>query len=324
VELNHNHRPIPLPQSAFTLSPLPITPKLDNVAALPVRDSSTDEIDPLSPPNPASSNIRCGSNHPGPSATSPPPPLAHLAHPEGIARQTRWEHIAGEISDREYAGQRTSGRTPYIGDPEQQDPSDLQPLPSAAPVFQPSAVPEPPLLVQGVLLRHGPSYGNGTGSMEADQGLVFTTRSEDSSLRINAPRTPSAFDASAQHISGKSSEQPYYTSDILGQRNPSHFAVILRLHCDSPHIPTNTENIRGTARIAEREVRIDALEMKICDLKASFEAEGHDKYAAITDYFNNRIRTIQKEISVRLNDVLGRPPGIGRCGYSQEGEASGY
>jgi hypothetical protein len=73
----------------------------------------------------------------------------------------------------------------------------------------------------------------------------------------------------------------------------------------------------------EREVQINALEMKIGDLKASFEANSKEKYAAIMDHFNSRILDMQKEISDRLNDVLSRPPGIGRCRYGQEGGASG-
>jgi len=63
--------------------------------------------------------------------------------------------------------------------------------------------------------------------------------------------------------------------------------------------------------------------MKISDLKATFEAESQEKYAAIIDHFNGRILAVQKEMSDRLNDVLGRAPGSGRCCYDQPGETSG-
>ncbi len=111
-----------------------------------------------------------------------------------------------------------------------------------------------------------------------------TIHSEDSSFGIDALCISPASDASAQHI------------------------------------PTGSEEVRARARIAEREVQIKALEVKIGDLKASFEAESQEKYAAIKDHFNSRILVIQNEIADRLNDVLGRAPGSGSGCHGREGE----
>ena len=142
-------------------------------------------------------------------------------------------------------------------------------------------------------------------SLEGGQGPTITTREEGSSPRISAPPTPSASDVCAQHISEKCRGQPYDTSNS----HPPLFAHDLCPPCESPHIPPNTEEIRVQARIAAREVQIDAFEAKIRDLKATFEAESREKYAAIVDRFNNRILTIQKEITDRFNDILSGPPG---------------
>ena len=212
-------RPTPPPQFACTLPPPPITPPLDNIAASPVGDSLTDQIDPLSLPNPASSGIRCRTNNPGPAATPSPPPSAEIARSEGIARQIRRQQVAGGILDRERAGQQTSGHTSSISDPGQQIPSDRQPFLPATSFFHPSDVLEPSLLVQEVQPRCNSTFGKGVGSLEGGRGLVFATRSEPGVLRINAPRTPSTSDSGVQHISGKS-RGPYGTSDILGQQNP--------------------------------------------------------------------------------------------------------
>ena len=104
----------------------------------------------------------------------------------------------------------------------------------------------------------------------------------------------------AQHISEGSTGQSYDTSSTLVQQ----FAHLLHLPCELPHPPTDTEKIRARARIAKREVQINALETKIRDLKATFEAESQEKYAAVMDHVNSRILAIQKEIADRMNDVL--------------------
>lgn len=70
---------------------------------------------------------------------------------------------------------------------------------------------------------------------------------------------------------------------------------------------------RARARIAEREVQIFALEGRIRALNAAFEAESHEKYAAIKCHFNSQILAIQKEFADRLNDVLGRAPSGSGC-----------
>ena len=92
------------------------------------------------------------------------------------------------------------------------------------------------------------------------------------------------------------------------------------LPCEAPHIPTDTEKDQLRARIAEREVQINALEVKIRDLKATFEAESQEKYAAIKDHFNCRVLVIQKEIADRLSDLLGRAPGSGGGCHGRDGE----
>ena len=150
----------------------------------------------------------------------------------------------------------------------------------------------------------GSSCGEARSSLEGVRGSTITTREEGKSSHINAPPTPSTSDAGAQHISEKCGGQPYDTSNT----HPPLFAHDLCSPCESPHIPPNTEEIRAQARIAKREVQIDALEAKIGALKATFEAESREKYAAIVDHFNNRILTIQKEITDRFNEVLSRPP----------------
>jgi len=65
--------------------------------------------------------------------------------------------------------------------------------------------------------------------------------------------------------------------------------------------------IKIRAMIAEREVQIRALEMKIRDLKATFEAESQEKFAAIMDHFNSRMLAVQKDVA----DHVNRAPGSG-------------
>jgi hypothetical protein len=282
-----NHTPSPLPQ--FDNS----TPPLDSAAASPVRDSCTDhtEVDPLCLPNPHLVPL----TPPSPPLSIPPspPPSAPLAagpHLGDLTHQLRREQIAEEIPDRDRTGQRTSGHTPSISDPGQQSPIDIDPILFATLCCHPSAVPELPL-------PGGP-------------GVVSTLHS---ALRTDAPRTPSTSDAGAQHISEKSRGRPHDTSSILGQLQPPPSALARRLPCESPHIPTDAEKNMARHRIARRVVQISALEMRISDLEATFEAESIEKYAAIMDHFNSRILAIQKEVADRLNDALSQAPESGSC-----------
>jgi len=62
--------------------------------------------------------------------------------------------------------------------------------------------------------------------------------------------------------------------------------------------------IKTRAMIAEREVQIRALEMKIRDLGATVDAEGQDEFPLSTDHFNSRILAIQKEMEDHWNAFL--------------------
>jgi len=156
-----------------------------------------------------------------------------------------------------------------------------------------------------------------------------TIHSEDSSFGIDALCISPASDASARLISDGStcSGYPCDTPNIVGQQTPpTRYTLLMgpldlhHLPCGAPHIPTDAEKDRARARIAEREVQINALEVKIRNLKATFEAESQEKYAAIKDHFNCRILVIQNEITDRLNDALGRTPGSGGGCHGREGE----
>ena len=150
-----------------------------------------------------------------------------------------------------------------------------------------------------------------------------------SSFGIDALSISPTSDASAQHRSDGNTCKSCDTPNVVGQqtappRCPSLMGPLdlHHLHCESPHISTDAEKDRARARIAEREVQINALEVKIRDLKATFEAESQEKYAAIKDHFNCRILVIQKEIADRLNDVLGRAPGSGSGCHGQGEECA--
>ena len=154
-----------------------------------------------------------------------------------------------------------------------------------------------------------------------------TIHPETSSFGIDALSISPTSDASAQHISDGNTCRGQFcdTSNIVGQRTPTRPSPMGPLDldhrpCESPHIPTDAEKDRARARIAEREIQINALEVKIRDLKATFEAENQEKYAAIKDHFNCRILVIQKEIADRLNDLLGRAPGSGSGYHEHDGE----
>jgi hypothetical protein len=211
----------------------------------------------------------------------------------------RQEGMAREIPDREHAGQRTSSHVSSIGESEQHNSIDAQRLPSVVPVVHPPGLPNPVLLAQDFQPQHGSSGSGDRDSTEGAQCSLTTTPSEVSSLRINAPRTPYTSDASAQHVSGKSRGGTYYTSSI----QPPLFAHAPLPVFELPRRPTSTEaQIR--VKVAEREVRINALETTMKRLKATLEADGREKDAALQpliEYLYNQIFAIQKEIADRLN-----------------------
>ena len=250
-----------------------------------------------------SSDIRRGAKRLGLIATPSSLPSAQLAagpHSESNEGQMRREQIAGKLPGRERAGQRMNGYVSCIGESKQQSPSDPQRLPSAIPVFHPSGVPKPTLLVQGVQLRRGSSGGKDRDSLEGGQGSVITMRPEGS-LGINAPRPAS--DAGAQHIPDGTIHkgEAYSAPDIPRQQKPSHFALVHPPSFQLPYIPTKTENIQTRSNMAEGEVQTQAVE---CYVGGTFSAESQEKFARfqpIMDCLNTRIAGIRKEIAGRLD-----------------------
>ena len=234
-----------------------------------------------------SSNVRRGARHLGPATIPSPPASSRLAMEPGEIK-----HMAGEFPDRERAEQRTRGHVSSISKSEQKNHSELQRLPFAIPV------PKRALLVQEVRPQHDSPGGEDRASPEGCQGLVIATRSGGSSLRINAPPTPSTSDVGAQHISGNMG-QPYNTSNI---QSPLFSHVPLSA-LSFPRIPTSPEaQIR--VKVAERDVQINALETTIKDLEGTLEADGREKDAALRpllEYLYSQILAIQKEIADRLN-----------------------
>ena len=138
-------------------------------------------------------------------------------------------------------------------------------------------------------------------------GPAATIHSEDSTSRIDASCISPASDASAQLTSSGNVHIV-----LVGQRTPlTGCPSLLMGHHplrESPHMPTNAEKVRIQARMAKREVQINAFEREIKNLKDTFEADSQEKYAAIKDHFNSRVLAIQKEFVERLNSVLGRAP----------------
>jgi len=240
-----------------------------------------------------SSNIRRGAKHPGPAATPSPPASFELAL--GPERQ---EEMAGDIQGREHADQRMSGHVSSIGDSGQQSPSDVQRLPPAIPV-RPSGAPKPAPLVQDRQPQHGSSGSGDMDSPGGGQGSVATMRSGGSSARVNAPRMSSTSDANAQPISDKGRGQPYYMSNM----QPPLFVHDPLPVFELPHIPASTEaQIR--VKVAEREIQINGLEATMKHLKATVEADGREKDAALQpliEYLYSQILAIQKEIADRVN-----------------------
>jgi hypothetical protein len=231
----------------------------------------------------SSSSIRRGARRPGPAATPSLPASFQLA------MEPERQEMTGEIPDHAHAGQRMSGLVSSIGESENHNPSDVQCLPSAIPVVLPSGLPKPALLVQDLQPQHGSS---GSGDRDIPEGGQCAVTTESSSLCSNAPRTPSASDAVVQRISDKGREQPYYTSSI----QPPLFA----------HVPLPVFSTEDLIRVqvAEREVQINALETTMKSVKATLEADGREKDAALQpliEYLYNQILAIQKEIADRLN-----------------------
>jgi len=181
--------------------------------------------------------------------------------------------MAGQNPDRECPGQRTSGDASSTGEH----------------------------LVQELQPQRGSSGGE---DGDIPQGSATRALLEGSSLPINAPRTPSASDARSQPISDTSIGRSCNTSNVLRQQKPPPFAHVPLPVFKSPHIPTNTERVQTRAKIAAREVQIQALEMNISYLGSTFGAESQEKFARLQptiDYLNNQILGIQKEIADILN-----------------------
>jgi hypothetical protein len=104
--------------------------------------------------------------------------------------------------------------------------------------------------------------------------------------------TSSASDASAEHPSDRAirKERSYDAPIILRQRKPaptSSFAPVRRHSFDLHHLPMDTEKNQTRAKVAEREAQINALEITIRDLKATFETESQRKLAAFQSIMGN-------------------------------------
>lgn len=114
----------------------------------------------------------------------------------------------------------------------------------------------------------------------------------------------SASDVSAEHFQDGSirNGQFYNIPIILGQQKPAStcsFTSIRRHSFDLHHLPMDTEKNQTRAKVAEREAQINTLEMKIRDLRTTFEAESQEKSAAlqpIMDHLHSQRLSIQKEI----------------------------
>ena len=192
--------------------------------------------------------------------------------------------MPGELSDREHAGQRTSGHVSSMGE------AELQRLPSAVPVLH--------SFVQEVQPRRGSVGGEDRDGPEGSHAPAITAYSEGSSLRINALPMPSASHAGAQRMSDRGIGQSRGTSNVLRQQKPLPFAYVPSPV--SPLVPTATERAQTRAKIAAREVQIQALEMSISSLGGTFGAESQEKLARlqpIIEDLNSRILATQKEIA---------------------------
>ena len=120
--------------------------------------------------------------------------------------------------------------------------------------------------------------------------------------------TSSATVASAQHLSDRCTrKEQSYDTPITRQRDAaptSSFAPARRHSFDLHHLPMDTEKNQTRAKVAEREIQINVLEMKIGDLKATFEAESQEKLAVlqpIMGHLYSQILAIQGELVNRWN-----------------------
>jgi hypothetical protein len=124
--------------------------------------------------------------------------------------------------------------------------------------------------------------------------------------------TAPASGASAQHPSDGSirKEQFYDMPIILEQQKPAptgSLPPVRRRSFDLPHLPMDTEENQTRAKVDEREAQIGALEMKIRDLRITFETESQNKLAAlqpIMDHLNSRILAIQMAMVDHWNVFL--------------------
>ena len=113
-----------------------------------------------------------------------------------------------------------------------------------------------------------------------------------------------ASEVNAEHfLDGNTRRGQFYNPPtILEQEKPAHtgpFASICRHPFDLYHFPMDTEKNQTRAKVAERDAQINALEMKIRDLRTTFEGESQKKSAALQplmDHLYGQRLNIQKEI----------------------------
>ena len=118
-----------------------------------------------------------------------------------------------------------------------------------------------------------------------------------------APTTePNPSHPDVQHISGGGRGQSYDMSSSLGQQEPV-LDHDLNPSFGSLHMPTDAE-VQIRAKVADREVQIDAVAKFIKHLRDTYEADGREKDAALQpliEYLYIQTISIQKEIADRLN-----------------------
>jgi hypothetical protein len=96
----------------------------------------------------------------------------------------------------------------------------------------------------------------------------------------SAPGPLSSLSLDVTHLAGKTEiGRPYSAPDIFRQQKRSPFALANHPSFQSLHIPTNTEIVQ--AKIADRDVQIQALESKISYLGGIFGAESQEVEAAV-------------------------------------------
>ena len=122
----------------------------------------------------------------------------------------------------------------------------------------------------------------------------------------------SASGTSAEHFpDGSIRERQFDKTPIMpGPQKPAPTgsSASIRHHSfELYHLPMDTEKNQTRAKVAEREAQINALEMKIGDLRTTFEAEDQEKFAAlqsIIGHIYTRNLNIQKEIVHHWNTCL--------------------